>query len=141
MIGPFAAPDVVHIASGLPKDAQREDHAADLRKIAASEYEGLGDLTTLAEPEVVEKLIESTARPIVAPVTPQLRSGRSERVRWLRFVSGRPSTAGPSAGAFQRRPWPTPLQRESDLGARLGRCAEARPRSSRAPRGTCVGTC
>jgi acetyl-CoA synthetase len=29
-----------------------------LRKIAAGEYDGLGDVTTLAEPEVVEKLIE-----------------------------------------------------------------------------------
>jgi acetyl-CoA synthetase len=29
-----------------------------LRKIAAGDYEGLGDLTTLAEPEVVERLIE-----------------------------------------------------------------------------------
>ena len=29
-----------------------------LRKIAASEYDGLGDLTTLAEPEVVERLIQ-----------------------------------------------------------------------------------
>ena len=29
-----------------------------LRKIAASEYDGLGDVTTLAEPEVVERLIE-----------------------------------------------------------------------------------
>ena len=36
-----------------------------LRKIAAAEYDGLGDITTLAEPEVVERLIEehrSTAR-------------------------------------------------------------------------------
>jgi acetyl-CoA synthetase len=29
-----------------------------LRRIAASEYEGLGDLTTLAEPDVVERLIK-----------------------------------------------------------------------------------
>ena len=29
-----------------------------LRKIAAGEYDGLGDVTTLAEPEVVERLIE-----------------------------------------------------------------------------------
>jgi acetyl-CoA synthetase len=29
-----------------------------LRKIAASEYEGLGDTTTLAEPEIVERLIQ-----------------------------------------------------------------------------------
>jgi acetyl-CoA synthetase len=29
-----------------------------LRKVAASEYEGMGDLTTLAEPDVVDRLIE-----------------------------------------------------------------------------------
>jgi len=32
-----------------------------LRKIAAGEYDGMGDVTTLAEPEVVEKLIEQHA--------------------------------------------------------------------------------
>ncbi|HSD25741.1 MAG TPA: hypothetical protein VLL75_00490, partial [Vicinamibacteria bacterium] len=29
-----------------------------LRKIAASEYDGMGDLTTLAEPEVVDRLVQ-----------------------------------------------------------------------------------
>ena len=58
MIGGFAAPDVVHIASGLPKTRSGKIMRRILRKIAASEYAGLGDLTTLAEPEVVERLIE-----------------------------------------------------------------------------------
>jgi acetyl-CoA synthetase len=57
-IGGFAAPDVIHIASGLPKTRSGKIMRRILRKIAASEYEGLGDLTTLAEPEVVERLIE-----------------------------------------------------------------------------------
>ncbi len=57
-IGAFAAPDVIHIASGLPKTRSGKIMRRILRKIAASEYEGLGDLTTLAEPEVVERLIE-----------------------------------------------------------------------------------
>ncbi|MCM2257380.1 MAG: acetate--CoA ligase [Vicinamibacteria bacterium] len=56
-IGGFAAPDVIHIASGLPKTRSGKIMRRILRKIAASEYEGLGDLTTLAEPEVVERLI------------------------------------------------------------------------------------
>ena len=56
-IGAFAAPDVVHVASGLPKTRSGKIMRRILRKIAASEYEGLGDLSTLAEPEVVEKLI------------------------------------------------------------------------------------
>jgi acetyl-CoA synthetase len=58
MIGAFAAPDVVHIASGLPKTRSGKIMRRILRKIAASEYDGMGDLTTLAEPEVVDRLIQ-----------------------------------------------------------------------------------
>ncbi|MEO5617751.1 MAG: acetate--CoA ligase [Candidatus Eisenbacteria bacterium] len=56
-IGGFAAPDVIHIVPGLPKTRSGKIMRRILRKIAASEYDGLGDVTTLAEPEVVEKLI------------------------------------------------------------------------------------
>ncbi|NNF05720.1 MAG: acetate--CoA ligase [Candidatus Eisenbacteria bacterium] len=58
VIGPFAAPDNVHIASGLPKTRSGKIMRRILRKIAASEYEGLGDTSTLADPSVVQKLIE-----------------------------------------------------------------------------------
>ena len=57
-IGAFAAPDIVHIASGLPKTRSGKIMRRILRKIAASEYDGMGDITTLAEPEVVDKLVE-----------------------------------------------------------------------------------
>jgi acetyl-CoA synthetase len=56
-IGGFAAPDVVHIAPGLPKTRSGKIMRRILRKIAAGEYTGLGDTTTLAEPDVVEKLV------------------------------------------------------------------------------------
>jgi acetyl-CoA synthetase len=56
-IGGFAVPDVIHVAPGLPKTRSGKIMRRILRKIAASEYEGMGDVTTLAEPEVVEKLI------------------------------------------------------------------------------------
>jgi acetyl-CoA synthetase len=56
-IGGFAAPDVIHIAAGLPKTRSGKIMRRILRKIAWGEYDGLGDLTTLAEPEVVEHLI------------------------------------------------------------------------------------
>jgi acetyl-CoA synthetase len=56
-IGSFAAPDVIHIASGLPKTRSGKIMRRILRKVASGEYTGLGDTTTLAEPEVVEKLI------------------------------------------------------------------------------------
>jgi acetyl-CoA synthetase len=58
VIGSFASPDVIHVASGLPKTRSGKIMRRILRKIAASEYDGLGDVTTLAEPEVVERLIE-----------------------------------------------------------------------------------
>jgi acetyl-CoA synthetase len=57
-IGAFAAPDVVHIASGLPKTRSGKIMRRILRKVAASDYAGLGDLTTLAEPGVVSVLID-----------------------------------------------------------------------------------
>ncbi len=57
-IGAFAAPDVIHIAAGLPKTRSGKIMRRILRKIAAGEYEGLGDVSTLAEPEVVNSLIE-----------------------------------------------------------------------------------
>ena len=57
-IGPFAAPDLIQFAPGLPKTRSGKIMRRILRKIAAGEYEGLGDVTTLADPSVVEKLIE-----------------------------------------------------------------------------------
>ena len=56
-IGGFAAHDVVHVAPGLPKTRSGKIMRRILRKIAAGEYDGMGDVTTLAEPDVVEKLI------------------------------------------------------------------------------------
>jgi len=56
-IGGFAAPDVIHIASGLPKTRSGKIMRRILRKIASGEYTGLGDVTTLADPAVVDGLI------------------------------------------------------------------------------------
>jgi acetyl-CoA synthetase len=58
MIGGFAAPDVIHLVSGLPKTRSGKIMRRILRKIAAGEYTGLGDLSTLADPDVVSKLID-----------------------------------------------------------------------------------
>jgi acetyl-CoA synthetase len=57
-IGGFAQPDVVHIAGGLPKTRSGKIMRRILRKIAAGEYEGLGDVTTLADPDVVDRLVQ-----------------------------------------------------------------------------------
>ena len=58
VIGAFAAPDVIHIASGLPKTRSGKIMRRILRKIASTEYDGMGDISTLAEPDVVARLIE-----------------------------------------------------------------------------------
>ena len=58
VIGPVASPDEVMVVAGLPKTRSGKIMRRILRNIAAGEYEDLGDLTTLAEPGVVENLIE-----------------------------------------------------------------------------------
>ena len=57
-IGAFATPDIIHVASGLPKTRSGKIMRRILRKVASSEYEGLGDVSTLAEPDVVQRLID-----------------------------------------------------------------------------------
>ena len=56
-IGPFAVPDVIHWAPGLPKTRSGKIMRRVLRKIAAGQEKELGDVSTLAEPGVVDVLI------------------------------------------------------------------------------------
>ena len=60
-IGPFASPDIIQWAPGLPKTRSGKIMRRILRKVAANELDNLGDTTTLAEPAVVENLIENRA--------------------------------------------------------------------------------
>jgi acetyl-CoA synthetase len=57
-IGPIATPDVILIAPGLPKSRSGKIMRRILRKIAADETENLGDITTLADPDVVQQLLK-----------------------------------------------------------------------------------
>lgn len=57
-IGPIAVPDKIQIVTGLPKTRSGKIMRRILRKIAAGEYDSLGDTSTLADPSVVETLIE-----------------------------------------------------------------------------------
>ncbi|MGA0058196.1 MAG: acetate--CoA ligase [Planctomycetota bacterium] len=57
IIGPIATPDLIQIVPGLPKTRSGKIMRRILRKIASSEYEQLGDLTTLADPSVVEAIV------------------------------------------------------------------------------------
>ena len=56
-IGPIATPDMIQWAPGLPKTRSGKIMRRILRKIAVAEYDGLGDISTLADPGVVEHLI------------------------------------------------------------------------------------
>ena len=57
-IGPIAKPDHIHIAPGLPKTRSGKIMRRILRKIAENDYGSLGDTSTLADPSVVDALIE-----------------------------------------------------------------------------------
>jgi|TARA_B100002051_G_scaffold6934_1_gene5859 acetyl-CoA synthetase len=57
-IGPIATPDQIQFAPGLPKTRSGKIMRRILRKIAADEYHDLGDTTTLADPSVVDALVE-----------------------------------------------------------------------------------
>ncbi len=56
-IGPFAAPDVIQWAPGLPKTRSGKIMRRILRKVAEGDVTNLGDITTLADPSVVEDLV------------------------------------------------------------------------------------
>ena len=57
IIGPIATPDVIQFAPGLPKTRSGKIMRRILRKIAANEVDSLGDTSTLADPAVVEDLV------------------------------------------------------------------------------------
>jgi acetyl-CoA synthetase len=58
-IGPIASPDYIQWSPGLPKTRSGKIMRRILRKIAANEYDQLGDTSTLADPGVVDDLIEN----------------------------------------------------------------------------------
>jgi acetyl-CoA synthetase len=58
-IGPIATPDIIQWAAGLPKTRSGKIMRRILRKIATDEFDTLGDISTLADPSVVETLIEN----------------------------------------------------------------------------------
>ena len=58
-IGPIASPDLIQWAPGLPKTRSGKIMRRILRKIAENDYGALGDTSTLADPSVVEELIDN----------------------------------------------------------------------------------
>jgi acetyl-CoA synthetase len=57
-IGPIASPDIIQFAPGLPKTRSGKIMRRILRKIAETEFGSLGDTSTLADPSVIDDLIE-----------------------------------------------------------------------------------
>ena len=61
-IGPIAKPDVIHFAPALPKTRSGKIMRRILRKIAEGDLAGIGDTSTLADPSVVDALLESRTK-------------------------------------------------------------------------------
>ena len=61
-IGPIAKPDIIQWAPGLPKTRSGKIMRRILRKVAENELDNLGDTSTLADPSVVEQLIDARER-------------------------------------------------------------------------------
>jgi len=60
-IGPFAAPDAIQWAPGLPKTRSGKIMRRILRKVAEGDVSNLGDISTLADPAVVDDLVKNRA--------------------------------------------------------------------------------
>ena len=58
-IGPIATPDLIQFAPGLPKTRSGKIMRRILRKIAEDEFGNLGDTSTLADPGVIDDLIQN----------------------------------------------------------------------------------
>ncbi len=58
-IGPIAKPDVIQLAPGLPKTRSGKIMRRILRKIAENDIDSLGDISTLADPSVVDQLVDN----------------------------------------------------------------------------------
>jgi acetyl-CoA synthetase len=67
-IGPIASPDLIQFAPGLPKTRSGKIMRRILRKIAEDEPSSLGDTSTLADPAVVDDLVENRQNKKGAPV-------------------------------------------------------------------------
>jgi acetyl-CoA synthetase len=57
MIGPIAKPDLIQIVDGLPKTRSGKIMRRILRKIVENDLENIGDISTLLNPEIIDKII------------------------------------------------------------------------------------
>ena len=88
-IGPIAHPDFIQWAPGLPKTRSGKIMRRILRKIAANEHDQLGDVSTLADPSVVEQLVRGlsqTQREELREAFAYIDSDRDERIDYAEFA-------------------------------------------------------
>jgi acetyl-CoA synthetase len=82
-IGPFASPDVIQFAPGLPKTRSGKIMRRILRKVAEGDIANLGDTSTLADPGVVDDLVRNRADDgapeIITLATGKIDAGEIER--------------------------------------------------------------
>jgi acetyl-CoA synthetase len=94
-IGPIAAPDVIQWTPSLPKTRSGKIMRRILRKIAAADFDQLGDVSTLAEPGVVAQIIEQRRAMTDTAVTPVTAMTHSvvPATSFLSSVDDRPAAA------------------------------------------------
>ena len=78
-IGPIATPDAIQWAPGLPKTRSGKIMRRILRKIAANEHDQLGDISSLADPGVVDQLIAARAQLQAFAAAPPAKDGGAAR--------------------------------------------------------------
>ncbi len=61
VIGPIAKPDKIQIVSGLPKTRSGKIMRRILRKVASNDFDNLGDISTLLNPDVVDEIIKGSS--------------------------------------------------------------------------------
>ena len=79
-IGPFASPDVIQWAPGLPKTRSGKIMRRILRKVAEGDIANLGDTSTLADPAVVDDLVTKAAPDIMVVGGHKVGADEIERV-------------------------------------------------------------
>ena len=133
-IGPIASPDLIQFAPGLPKTRSGKIMRRILRKIAEDEPRSLGDTSTLADPAVVDDLVQNRQNkkgaPAVAPDAAQALFSGALQSRAMRRLAPWPTGS---------RPLRVPALRSSPGHEPIPRAAPAdtsRSRSSRDLSGT-----
>ena len=146
-IGPFAAPDQIQFSPGLPKTRSGKIMRRILRKIAEDDFSNLGDTSTLAEPAVVEDLVNNrqnkrAAAGLISRCTQQRGIARSHNRCWLRTdAPPRQLVAIPGRRLPCRRPgfYFAPLIEALLTGRNAGAAAAAQPHDRKICRSVAAG--